>query len=67
MSEHTVGGRVWVYSNYHCNMACTYCLTDSAPSSPRRALSTKAMVTVAHQAAELGFSSLGVTLSLIHI
>ncbi len=61
MSERAGGGRVWMYSNYHCNMACTYCLTDSAPSSPRRALSSQAMVTVARQAAELGFSSLGVT------
>ncbi|HEX3393380.1 MAG TPA: radical SAM protein [Acidimicrobiales bacterium] len=56
-----LGDRVWMYSNYHCNMACTYCLTDSAPSSPRRQLSAEAMVTVARQAAELGFGALGVT------
>jgi len=56
-----VGDRVWMYSNYHCNMACTYCLTDSAPSSPRRQLSADAMVTVARQAADLGFGALGVT------
>jgi len=56
-----VGERVWMYSNYHCNMACTYCLTDSAPSSPRRQLSAEAMVTVARQAADLGFGALGVT------
>jgi hypothetical protein len=29
-------GRVWLYSNYHCNLVCTYCLTDSSPKSPRR-------------------------------
>ncbi|MGH9223468.1 MAG: radical SAM protein [Acidimicrobiales bacterium] len=56
-----LGGRVWLYSNYHCNLACAYCLTDSAPSSPRRELSAEAMVTVANQAAELGFGALGVT------
>ena len=56
-----LGDRVWLYSNYHCNLACTYCLTDSAPSSPRRELGAGAMVTVAHQAAELGFKALGVT------
>ena len=27
-------GRVWMYSNYHCNLACAYCLTESAPDSP---------------------------------
>lgn len=55
------GGRVWLYSNYHCNIACTYCLTDSGPAVPRRALSARAMVTVAEQAAELGYASAGVT------
>jgi sulfatase maturation enzyme AslB (radical SAM superfamily) len=24
-------GRLWLYANYHCNLACRYCLTDSAP------------------------------------
>ena len=56
-----LGERVWLYSNYHCNLACAYCLTDSAPSSPRRSLSSAAMVRVATQAAELGFGALGVT------
>lgn len=56
-----VGDRVWLYSNYHCNLACTYCLTDSAPTSPRRELSAGAMVRVARQAADLGFTSIGVT------
>ena len=54
-------GRVWLYANYHCNLACTYCLTDSAPSSPRRTLPADRMVAVARQAAELGFTALGVT------
>ena len=54
-------GRVWLYANYHCNLACTYCLTDSAPSSPRRTLPAARMVAVAQQAAELGFTDLGVT------
>lgn len=56
-----LGDRVWLYSNYHCNLECTYCLTDSAPSSPRRELSAGAMITVANRAQELGFAALGVT------
>ena len=54
-------GRVWLYSNYHCNLACTYCLTDSSPSSPRRDLTGERMVAVAEQSAGLGFTGLGVT------
>lgn len=54
-------GRVWMYSNYHCNLACSYCLTESAPSSPKRALTGAQMETIALDAAELGFTDLGVT------
>ena len=54
-------GRVWLYSNYHCNLACSYCLTQSSPRSERRQLSAKVMLAVAHEAAELGFTALGVT------
>lgn len=54
-------GRVWTYSNYHCNLACTYCLTESAPGVAKRQLTHDQMVRVAGQAAELGFTDLGVT------
>lgn len=54
-------GRVWVYSNYHCNLACGYCLTESSPKSARRAIDLDTMVEIARQAAELGFTGIGVT------
>ena len=54
-------GRVWMYSNYHCNLACVYCITDSAPGVARRELGRAQMLGIAHQAEELGFTALGVT------
>ena len=54
-------GRVWLYANYHCNLACTYCLTESFPKAARRELGEQRMLTVAQEAAELGFTALGVT------
>lgn len=54
-------GRLWLYSNYHCNLACTYCLTDSAPSVPTRSLDGATMVRTVEQAAQLGFTEVGVT------
>ncbi|WP_188193965.1 radical SAM protein [Nonomuraea sp. SYSU D8015] len=54
-------GRVWMYADYHCNLACTYCLTESAPGVPRRELGHERMVEIAAEAAELGFTDLGVT------
>jgi MoaA/NifB/PqqE/SkfB family radical SAM enzyme len=56
-----LSGRVWLYSNYHCNLRCTYCLTESAPAVPRRELGRERMVALGREARELGFSALGVT------
>ncbi len=57
----TLPGRVWFYSNYHCNLACTYCLTESAPSSKRRMLAPATIRRLATEAKELGFTDLGIT------
>jgi MoaA/NifB/PqqE/SkfB family radical SAM enzyme len=57
----TLPGRVWMYANYHCNLVCTYCLTESGPKVPHRELGAEAMLDLARQAAELGFTDLGVT------
>ena len=54
-------GRVWLYSNYHCNLACSYCLTESSPRSERRELTAEQMIAVAEQSKELGFTALGIT------
>ncbi len=61
IAEGRLPGRVWMYSNYHCNLACTYCLTDSSPSSPRRALAAERMLEIAQEAKDLGFTDLGIT------
>ncbi|MBA2608913.1 MAG: radical SAM protein [Actinobacteria bacterium] len=61
VADGVLPGRVWIYSNYHCNLACSYCLTDSAPGVAKRALTADRMVRVAEQAAELGFDAIGVT------
>ncbi len=53
--------RVWAYSNYNCNLECTYCLTESAPGSPKRMLSADRIVGIAAEAAALGFRELGIT------
>jgi MoaA/NifB/PqqE/SkfB family radical SAM enzyme len=54
-------GRLWMYADYHCNLACTYCLTESAPKSPQRVIDRARMREIADEAAELGFTDLGVT------
>jgi MoaA/NifB/PqqE/SkfB family radical SAM enzyme len=61
VSTGVLGERVWFYANYHCNLECTYCLTESGPNVKRRQLDAEWMVERAHEAKELGFRSLGVT------
>lgn len=34
----TIADRVWFYANYHCNLQCSYCLTESVPLVKRREL-----------------------------
>ena len=61
IDDEVVGERLWFYANYHCNLECTYCLTESGPAVSRRLLDAEWMVERAHEARDLGFRSLGVT------
>jgi MoaA/NifB/PqqE/SkfB family radical SAM enzyme len=61
IDEGQIGERVWLYSNYHCNLRCSYCLTESAPEVARRSLGDEEMIELADQARALGFRALGVT------
>ncbi len=56
-----LSGRLWLYSNYHCNLACSYCLTESSPTAPRRVLGQARMLELTQQAADLGFNAIGIT------
>jgi MoaA/NifB/PqqE/SkfB family radical SAM enzyme len=61
IAEGRIGSRVWFYTNYHCNLRCSYCLTESAPGVSRRLLDRQAIVERAREARELGFTGVGVT------
>ena len=61
IATEALGGRLWFYTNYHCNLACRYCLTESKPDAPRRILSEESIVEAADEAVALGFTAFGVT------
>ena len=57
-----IGERVWLYSNYHCNLRCGYCLTESAPRSREADHERRGeMVESPNRRGSLGFRALGVT------
>jgi MoaA/NifB/PqqE/SkfB family radical SAM enzyme len=55
-----LGACLWLYSNYHCNLACSYCLTESSPRAARRQLDSERMLQLTREAADLGFTRVGV-------
>lgn len=61
IAEGRAGGRLWLYTNYHCNLACAYCLTGSSPTAPRRVLDPAALLRLADEAVALGFTGLGIS------
>lgn len=61
IQEGAISGRLWLYANYHCNLTCAYCLTESAPNAPARELGADRMRSLVEEAALLGFSSVGIT------
>ncbi len=61
VAARTVNGRLWFYTNYHCNLQCSYCLTESGPTVRRRELDADAILERAAEAKRLGFTGFGVT------
>ena len=48
------GFRLWIYTNFHCNLACDYCCVSSSPSADRRVLPAATVARLAGEAAALG-------------
>jgi MoaA/NifB/PqqE/SkfB family radical SAM enzyme len=57
-----ISDRLWLYATYHCNLRCSYCLTESSPRiGDRREMAGEEMVVAVAEAAPLGFAGVGVT------
>ena len=56
-----VGSRLWLYTNFDCNLHCDYCCVRSSPTAPRRELGLKRVQRIAREASELGVKDIFVT------
>lgn len=56
-----VGSRLWLYTNFDCNLHCDYCCVRSSPTAPRRELGLGRVQRIAREAAELGVKEIFVT------
>jgi organic radical activating enzyme len=60
-ADRPVGSRLWLYTNFDCNLRCDYCCVRSSPKAPRRALGLEHVRRIAREAAELGVAEIFVT------
>ena len=56
-----LGSRLWLYTNFDCNLRCDYCCVRSSPKAPRRALGSERVQRIAREAASLGVGEIFVT------
>src|SRR5437762_11927843 len=47
--------KLWIYTNYDCNLKCSYCVAKSGPNVPRRALGLANVKRLVEDAVALGF------------
>ena len=47
--------KLWVYTNYDCNLRCSYCVAKSGPNVPRRAIGLANVKQLVNEAAALNF------------
>lgn len=59
--DRPVGSRLWLYTNFDCNLRCDYCCVRSSPTAPRRELGLERIQRIAREAAELGVKEIFVT------
>ncbi len=53
-ADRVPGARLWLYTNFDCNLACDYCCVRSSPRTPRRALGLDRIRAIAMQAPAAG-------------
>jgi TusA-related sulfurtransferase len=55
------GSRLWLYTNFDCNLRCDYCCVRSSPAAPRRELGLERVQRIATEAPALGVNEIFIT------
>jgi pyruvate-formate lyase-activating enzyme len=55
------GARLWLYTNFDCNLACDYCCARSSPTAARRAIGVDRIRQLATEAAGAGVREIFLT------
>jgi organic radical activating enzyme len=60
-ADRPIGSRLWLYTNFNCNLRCDYCCVRSSPTAPRRELGLECVQRIAREATQLGVKEIFVT------
>jgi organic radical activating enzyme len=60
-ADRPIGSRLWLYTNFDCNLRCDYCCVRSSPTAPRRELGLERVQRIAREATQLGVKEIFVT------
>jgi MoaA/NifB/PqqE/SkfB family radical SAM enzyme len=61
MMPKSLSKKLWVYTNFDCNLRCTYCVAESHPRALRREISLKTFERIVDEAVALGLDRIYLT------
>jgi molybdenum cofactor biosynthesis enzyme MoaA len=61
VTDRPIGSRLWLYTNFDCNLHCDYCCVRSSPRTSRRELGLSRVQQITGEAAGLGVREIFVT------
>src|SRR5205085_11243674 len=50
--------RLWIYTNYDCNLSCSYCIAESYVGAERKGLTLPQVCRLIDEAVEIGMTEL---------
>lgn len=53
--------RLWIYTNFHCNLSCDYCAVGSSPAAERRIIAPERFRALIDEAVAEGFTQIYLT------
>ena len=53
--------KLWIYTNFDCNIRCSYCVAESSPQAERNGLSPETVFRLVDEAVELDFEEVFLT------
>ena len=56
-----LGSRLWLYTNFDCNLRCDYCCVRSSPTAPRRELGLERVQRITREVVDVGVKEIFVT------